>query len=117
MPAPEVSARPIAWTGAAIALTVLAVVAAVFLLLRHWDLPFDAERARLSYDVSIGGATLQSAPQLDLARYRAEKRKLLETSGWVDASRGIVRIPIDSAIDILADPAPQPMPSETREQR
>jgi hypothetical protein len=102
MPAADVNARTIAWAGAAIALAVGLAVAGVFLLLRHWDMPAGADRVRLPYDVVIDGAALQSAPQVDLARYRAEKQRLLDSTGWVDARHGIVRIPIADAMEILA---------------
>jgi hypothetical protein len=102
MPAADVHARPIAWAGAAIALTVGLVVAGVFLLLRHWDMPAGADRVQLPYRMTIDGAALQSAPQVDLARYRAEKKTLLNSTGWVDAQHGIVHIPIADAMDILA---------------
>jgi hypothetical protein len=51
---------------------------------------------------------LQSAPQLDLAQYQAEKRKLLESTEWVDAQHRIARIPIADAMQMLAQPAATP---------
>lgn len=73
MPAHDVNSRAIAYAGGAIALTVAVVIAAVFLLLRHWDLPAGADRARLPYQVVMPGPALQSAPQQDLAQYRRQK--------------------------------------------
>jgi hypothetical protein len=108
MPNRDVHPRPIAYAGLAIAATVAAVIAAVFLLLHLWQLPPAADRARLPYRSEIEGAALQSAPQSDLARYGAEKRKLLDSSEWVDASQGIVRIPIADAMDLLAQAATRP---------
>ena len=46
-------------------------------------------------------AGLRSAPQQDLAAYRAEKEARLHGFGWVDAQRGIAHIPIESAMDLL----------------
>jgi hypothetical protein len=45
---------------------------------------------------------LQPAPVLDLRALRADERARLDTYGWVDRKAGVVRIPIDRAIDILA---------------
>ena len=73
MRAHDINVRAIVLAGAAIAITVGAVVAAVFLLLAHWGLPAGADRARLPYQVVIPGPSLQSAPQADLAQYRARK--------------------------------------------
>ena len=45
---------------------------------------------------------LQSAPISDLKDMRAAEDKLLSSYGWVDQAHGIVRIPVDRAIDLLA---------------
>jgi hypothetical protein len=41
-----------------------------------------------------------SAPK-DLRQYKAEQEEILNNYGWVDQTAGIVRIPIDRAMDIL----------------
>jgi hypothetical protein len=41
-----------------------------------------------------------NAPQ-DLERYKAEQTKMLDSYGWVDQKAGIVRIPVERAMDIL----------------
>jgi hypothetical protein len=101
MPA-SVHGRPIALTGLAIAAVVGIVLAAVFLLLRLWDVPPDVDRSRMRQTVVVPGPGLQSAPQLDLAQYRAEKQRLMNSAGWVDAQRGIARIPVADAMALLA---------------
>jgi hypothetical protein len=45
---------------------------------------------------------LQPAPQPDRAAYFAEKRRLLDSYGWVDRQAGIARIPLDDAMRLLA---------------
>ena len=105
MPTHDVNARVIVGAGLGIGLMVILVVLTVFLLLNYWDLSPRADSAQLPYQLVVEGAALESAPQFDLARYRSEKRELLESSEWVDAQRGIVRIPIANAMDILARPA------------
>jgi hypothetical protein len=48
-----------------------------------------------------GVPRLQAAPPLELDQYREQQEKLLQSYGWVDQSTGIVRIPIDRAMDLL----------------
>ncbi len=45
---------------------------------------------------------LQKTPMLDLQAMRAAEDQILTTYAWVDESKGIVRVPIDQAIDALA---------------
>jgi hypothetical protein len=45
---------------------------------------------------------LQVHPTLDAAEMRRLEREQLTTYGWVDQQRGIVRIPVDRAIELLA---------------
>src|SRR5437764_125754 len=45
---------------------------------------------------------LQSAPITDLGDMRAAEDQILTGYGWVDQPRGVVRIPIDRAMDLLA---------------
>ena len=45
---------------------------------------------------------LQKTPIVDLKTIRAEEDKLLNGYAWVDAPKGVVRIPLDRAIEVLA---------------
>jgi hypothetical protein len=56
---------------------------------------------------------LQSQPAPDLASYRKAQRDKLASYGWVDQGAGVARIPIDRAIELMAERAstiadPQP---------
>ena len=59
---------------------------------------------------------LEETPTVDLARMRAAEDAYLNSYGWIDQRNGIVRIPIDRAIDLLAQrglparQAPPPSP-------
>jgi len=44
---------------------------------------------------------LQTEAPEDLDQYRAEQEKVFKTYGWVDSEGGVVRIPVDRAMDIL----------------
>ena len=46
---------------------------------------------------------LQAQPQLDLAEFRARQAEILSSYGWVDRQAGIVRIPIERALDLVAE--------------
>jgi hypothetical protein len=51
------------------------------------------------------GPRLQPAPPRDMNEMRARDREALTTYGWVDKPTGVARIPVDRAIQILADKA------------
>ncbi len=44
---------------------------------------------------------LQSSPDEDMATFRAEEDRTLETPAWIDRQAGTVRLPIDLAMDVL----------------
>jgi hypothetical protein len=58
---------------------------------------------------------LQKDPAVDLARMREEERRRIDAYGWVDRETGIAFIPVERAMDILAQrglpkvPAPAPV--------
>jgi hypothetical protein len=45
---------------------------------------------------------LEHAPIPDLQTVRAEEDRMLNSYGWVDPQKNVVRVPIDVAIDLLA---------------
>ena len=62
---------------------------------------------------------LQASPRVDLERLRAEQERLLSTYAWIDRGgdreTGRARIPIERAMDILAErglPSRRPAPPE-----
>lgn len=101
----DIAVRPILRTGAAIALTIAVVVASVFALLHFGGMPFGGSRLAGVSQFSSPG--LAGAPQDELAKYRQEKRKQLDSTGWVDQKAGIAHIPIADAMDLLAQRAAQ----------
>lgn len=44
---------------------------------------------------------LQADPPLDLKKYRATEETQLHSYGWVDRTNGVVRIPIERALEIV----------------
>ncbi|MCG6920696.1 MAG: hypothetical protein LJF15_06400 [Acidobacteria bacterium] len=46
---------------------------------------------------------LQTLPERDLAEFRAQEDAILGSYAWVEKDRGVVRIPIDRAMRIVAE--------------
>ncbi len=46
---------------------------------------------------------LQVKPETDLEALRAAEDALLNSYGWIDPQGGIVRIPVDRAMDLIAE--------------
>jgi hypothetical protein len=54
------------------------------------------------------GPRLQNQPQQDLEQFKRKQMQELRTYGWVDRSQGLVRIPIEEAMDRYLQNHPQP---------
>ncbi len=46
---------------------------------------------------------LQTQPREELQRMRADEDRVLDSYGWVDAQRGVVRIPIEQAMALTVE--------------
>lgn len=59
---------------------------------------------QIESDVERSGnvPTLQPSPLAQLHALRAHEAELLDSYGWVDKSAGVVRIPIERAIELVA---------------
>jgi hypothetical protein len=53
---------------------------------------------------------LQAEPVKDLNQLRATEDRILNSYGWVDRANGVVRIPIDRAIDLIVTNGLPPKP-------
>jgi hypothetical protein len=56
---------------------------------------------------------LQAEPKVELKDLKADEETILNSYGWIDPNKGIVRIPIDQAIDIVAQKGLPSKPSPT----
>ncbi len=56
---------------------------------------------------------LQAEPKIELKDLRADEDTILSSYGWIDPNKGIVRIPIAQAIDIVAQKGLPSKPSPT----
>jgi hypothetical protein len=59
---------------------------------------------------------LQVAPRADLDRLRAAENRRLESYGWVDRDRGVVRIPIEQAMKLVHERGLPGWPAPARPQ-
>jgi hypothetical protein len=115
----EVGIRRIFSFGGALVLMVVVVMSALVLVMGIFskdEKQLGANRPRL-FDVKDPGLypapNLQRDDEYELRDYRAKERAALADYGWVDPKAGIAHIPIDRAIDILAErglPKPAPKP-------
>jgi hypothetical protein len=89
----------------------LAAAIALLLLLTVWVFDQFASRAErrdpmespLAVDQIPPAPRLEANPGAALSEFRAREDDTLTTYGWVDRRRGVVRLPIDRAIELLAE--------------
>ena len=94
----------------AVGLAVLAAVVQLILVLQLADLRRDRAR-EVPPPSPIAAAApeeppaprLQTSPASDLAALRTEEQAVLESYGWQDRSAGVVRIPIERAMALVAE--------------
>jgi hypothetical protein len=91
----------------------LAVVCVVCLglllgLFRFFESETGGTKARVGKGIGVDASKLPPQPRLevtpilDLQAMRAAEDQALSNYGWIDQPKGVVRIPIDRAIDLLA---------------
>jgi len=49
------------------------------------------------------GPLLQSMPHVDLQTYCEDQQQQVNTYGWVDQQAGVVRLPVDRAMDLILE--------------
>ena len=114
----DTEVKPLAWLLVALLAATLIVLALMKVLFDHFA---GLEARRQPAPSTLAGTRnllppeprLQNAPFDDLKRLRAEEDLLLHSYGWVDRSAGVVRIPIERALEIagkngLTEEAPRP---------
>lgn len=63
----------------------------------------DPAQSPLAGDQTPPEPRLETEPAADLARLRDDEDRRLSHYGWIDRPLGVVRVPIDRAIEILAE--------------
>ena len=62
------------------------------------------------------GPRLQVTPETDLAAFRAQEEAVLSAYAWMDKEEGVVRIPIEEAMRIVAEEGLPVFPEEETEE-
>lgn len=103
----DVNLRAVLALAVGVAVMALVVHAALWFLLRSLHAAAgqsDPPRTPLAEDVTIPpGPRLQQAPVRDYQAFRAREEAALDSYGWVDRRQGVVRIPIERAMELLVE--------------
>lgn len=110
--APDVATGVVVTAAAGFLLFVAITMIALFFYLKAGA----PDALRQAVENSFPAPALQKDPQDDLKRVQSEQRMALSGYGWIDRSKGLVRIPIEEAMRIMtsrgyhAYDAPDPSP-------
>jgi hypothetical protein len=105
----DVNAKAITRFGIGLALTVMVSMFALWGLFIYYRNRAETALGPVPPTAGVGtqaaklppAPRLQESPVLDLEDMRAAEDQILDHYGWVDQQKGVVRIPIDRAMDIL----------------
>ena len=100
----DVDLRMMLWCGLGVTIGVYLAFLAVGWLYRslEGDRPIPTQsNGQLSFHHSPPDPKLQLDPSDDLRVLRREEDKVLNTYGWVNRKEGVVRIPVDRAMDLM----------------
>jgi len=100
----DVSGRRIVFTGVGLAavLIIVALIAFATLKVLHPERT-TAPSSALSASQPNDAPRLQSAPDPDLTALRREKYGLLHEYAWIDRRDGLIRIPIERAMQLIVE--------------
>jgi hypothetical protein len=100
--------------GIALCAVILLSVALLFGLMKYFQSQEAGDVAQnIQPEKVFPEPRLEKNEFIDLQKFRDRENQTLTTYGWVDQPKGIVRLPIDRAIDVMAQkglpsrPAPQ----------
>src|SRR4051794_35928408 len=103
----DISATVVTWFAAGLIVSAVAIYLAIAGLYRHFARqtlsPEPASRIALKAPMTVPPPQLQINPALDFERFRAAEETQLNSYGWVDKKAGLVRIPIERAMDLIAE--------------
>ena len=103
----DVKIRPLVWLATSIVLGAAVVHVALWLLLTFFKEEArnsDPPRSPLAAQTQTPPTPrLQERPVHDYQSLRAEQEQVLHSYGWIDKERGIVRIPIERAMEIFVE--------------
>ena len=112
----DVNIRVVLWLAMATALGAGLVHVGLYYLLagfeaqaRRSDPPLSPRAAR---EAAPPGPQLQAAPLADYEQFQREQQRLTSTYGWVDRQQGVVRIPVERAMELYLERGP-PKPTSS----
>ena len=102
----DVDLRRISYLGGGLTVLVLVILALLLWLFNY----FNAREQRHGHTPQgvpksapeTRAPRLQISPSTDMAELRAAEDKVLTTYGWIDKDKGVVRIPVERAMEIFA---------------
>jgi hypothetical protein len=104
----DVNVRAVAKAGVGIVLLCVASLGLLYYVFQYYRGSDSApqapsEGAGVAAERQPPEPRLQSTPAIDLKQIRSSEDQILGTYGWVDRQKGIVRMPIGRAMDLLAE--------------
>lgn len=104
----DVNIRAMAWLGAAIVVTAVVLHVALYFLYAGFRAgAVESGRVSKAEEPALKQASaqprLQVDPITDINQLKADENKKLTSYGWVNREKGVVRIPIEQAMKLLAD--------------
>jgi hypothetical protein len=115
----DVNIRGVLWLAAGTVVLVAVVQAGIWLFLQSQQTAArqaDPATPRLATEPhEPPPPRLQAAPSRDYAQFKQAQEELLSTYGWVDRERGVVRIPISRAMDLVLE-GRRPSPANSADQ-
>lgn len=107
-----VNVKAIAAIAGAVIVSAIVIHLALLLLMGYYERQADVSQGPLPPVVPpeerFPEPRLQVAPDQDLQRLRKSEDTLLENYAWADRSRGLIRVPIRRAMELLASPSTSP---------
>lgn len=97
----DIHVLPILWVMGALVVTVIAAA----WISASFPTPSKPSVARESGDIRTATHYLTSKPQADIATYQQEKLRQLTTYGWTDATHSSAHVPVERAMQMLANQA------------
>ncbi|HET6423407.1 MAG TPA: hypothetical protein VFG20_06970 [Planctomycetaceae bacterium] len=115
----DVSIRGILALAGAVLASVLIVVAGLWWMWTRFEMQAARSETKPTFTRDEQPRTtsphLQETPVRDYVLYRAEQDAAASTYGWVDRNNGVVRLPVDRAMELyLERGAPPSWPNETK---
>lgn len=102
----DISVRVVGWFAVgliAAAIITYAGVAGLFHVFKQ-DYPSPSAPSRITEPrVFAPEPRLQNNPRTDLDQFRATEEAKLNSYGWIDKEEGVIRIPIERAMDLIAE--------------